>query len=198
MTLLPIHRKLFIFVLSLAAGSGAAGLWLGSHPGDIPTHTNVMQGAPVGYLTFAEMLAATDATLSVTVTSEPTKYVDFGADRRPDFAGDKGVPVELVSAIVIDVLRGDPHLKGTTISISQPSAISPTDIATSAERTSLRNRYVIVARKVTPNPGVGDGTAVWVPAGSGQGLFDVNSDGSISVRKVGVNGMAQVTDLKPH
>lgn len=94
---------------------------------------------------------------------------------------------------------------GRTISISQQSVLSYNDIESSIDRTTLGGRYVIVAKKVMPNPGVGDGTAVWVPTGSGQGLFDVNSDGSISVRKAGVfpeifgkNGTAQVTDLKPH
>ena len=198
---LPTHRKLFIFVLSLAASSAAAGLWLSSHPDDIPTHTNVTLAVPVGYLTFADMLADTDATLSVAVTSEPVKYVDFGADGRPDHDGDLGAPVELVFAVVIDVLRGDPALKGTTISISQQSAF----IGTSADRTTLGNRYVLVAKKVMPNSGVGDGTAAWVPASHGQGLFDINSDGSISVRKAGVfpeifgkDGTARVTDLQPH
>ncbi len=129
---------------------------------------------------------------------QATKYVSFGAEGRPDYDGQPGVPVELVSAVVIDVLRGDPALKGTTISISQQSAFS----GTSADRTSVGNRYVLVVRKVTSNPGVGDGGTVWVPAPNGQGLFDLNSDGSISVRKVGLfpeifgkDGTAQVIDL---
>lgn len=195
---LPIHRKLFIFVLSLVASSGAAGLWLISQS-DEPTGTRVILGTPVGYPTFADMLADTDATLMVRVISKPAKYDDFGADGQPDHGDDRGMPVELVSAVVTDVLRGDPALKGTIISISQQSTFT----GTSADRTSLGSRYVIVAIKATPNPGVGDDDTVWVPVPLGLGLFDVNPDGSISVRRAGVfpeifgkGGTAQVMDFK--
>lgn len=180
------NRKLFTFILSLVAGGAAVGLWLNSHPGDIPTSSRVTLGAPVGYLSFSDLLTATDATLQVTITSTSVKYFDFGKDGRPDYDGQQGVPVELVSAVVDDVLRGDPALKGASIFISQPSSFGSNHAETAIDRISRGGRYVIVASEVVSNPGVGTSPTGWVPAGSGQGVFDVNPDGSLSVRRAGV------------
>lgn len=199
---LTTHRKLFTFVFSLTIGAAATGLWLNSHPGDIPSSSTVILGAPVGYLSFHDLLAATNATLQVTVTSPPTMYIDFGADGRPDYDGQPGLPVELVSATVNEVLRGNPSLKGASIFVSQPSSLRPTRNGTAVDRIVFGSRYVIVASDVVPNPGVGTSPTVWVPAGSGQGIFDINSDGSLSVRKAGVwpeifgkNGSLRVMNL---
>lgn len=185
-SLLLTHRKSFTFALSLAVGGAAAGLWLNSHPGHIPTSSTMTLSAPVGYLSFSDLLAATDATLQVTVTSTPMEYLDFGKDGLPDYEGQPGLPTELISAVVNDVLRGDPALKGKSIFISQLSSFGSNHSEAAIDRISLGGRYVIVASEVVPNPGVGTSPSAWVPVGSGQGIFDVNSDGSFSVRKAGV------------
>lgn len=179
-------RKLFTFILSLVIGGTAAGLWLNAHPGDIPTRSTVTLSVPVGYLSYSDLLAATDATLQVTVTSSPLLYLDFGKDGLPDYKGQPGLPVELVSADVDDVLRGDPALKGKSIILRQPSSSRSNQSETAVDRMSRGGRFVIVASEVVPNPGVGTSPKVWIPVGSGQGIFDVNSDGSLSVRRSGV------------
>lgn len=195
-------RKLFTFILSLVIGGTAVGLWLNAHPGDIPTRSTVTLSVPVGYLSYSDLLAATDATLQVTVTSSPTQYLDFGKDGRPDYDGQPGLPVELVSAVVDDVLRGDPALKGKSIILRQPSSSRSNHAETAIDRISRGGRYVIVASEVVSNPGVGTSPTGWVPAGSGQGVFDVNPDGSLSVRRAGVwpeifgkDGSLRVTSL---
>lgn len=196
------NRKLFAFILSLVAGGAAAGLWLNSNTGDTPTSSRVTLGAPVGYLSFSDLLAATDATLQVTITSTSVKYFDFGKDGRPDYDGQQGVPVELVSAVVDDVLRGDPALKGASIFIRQPSSSGSHQVETAVEQVGRGRRYVIVASEVVSNPGVGTSPTGWVPVGLGQGVFDVSPDGSFSVRKAGVwpeifgkDGSLRVTSL---
>ncbi len=195
-------RKLFTFILSLVVVGAAAGLWLNAHPGDIPTRSTVVLSAPVGYSSYSDLLAATDATLKVTVTSSPLQYLDFGRDGLPDYEGQPGLPVELVSAVVDDVLRGDPALKGKSVVIRQPSTSRSNPAETAVDRMSRGGHYVVVASEVAPNPGVGTNANVWIPVGSGQGIFDVNSDGSLSVRRSGVwpeifgkDGSLRVTSL---
>lgn len=180
------NRKLFTFILSLIVGGTTAGLWLNAHPGDIPTRSTVILSTPVGYLTYSDLLTATDATLQVTVTSSPLQYLDFGKDGLPDYEGQPGLPVELVSAVVDDVLRGDSALKGKSIILRQPSFSGSNQAETAVDRISRGGHYVIVASEIVPNPGVGTSSNVWIPVGSGQGIFDVNSDGSLSVRRPGV------------
>lgn len=183
---LKTNRKLFTFILTLAVVGSAAGLWLNSQPSDVPINSTMILGAPVGYLTFGELLSATDATLQVTITSNPVKYLDFGEDGRPDYYGQPGVPVELVSAVVEDVLRGDQTLKGKSIFISQLSSFGSNNGEAAINRVDPGGRYVIIASENVGNPGVGTSPTAWVYVGSGQGIFDINSDGSLSVRRAGV------------
>ena len=185
-SILRTSRKVFIFSFSLVVGGIGAGLWLNMHPGDIPTQSTVTLGVPVGYLSYSDLLAATDATLQVTVTSSPLQYLDFGKDGLPDYVGQPGLPVELVSAVVDKVLRGDPALKGKSIILRQPPSSRSSQDETAADRMGRGGHFVVVASEVVPNPGVGTSARVWIPVGAGQGIFDVNPDGSLSIRRPGV------------
>ena len=173
------------FVIAAAVAAGGTALWYATR--DEPPRSG-SQLAPVGYRSFTELEGATDATLVVRVMTAPRRFVDFGADGQPDAPGDPGVPVELVDAEVTQVLRGDPALDGERITLSQPVPGSG-DAGTAqvaADRMQRGAAYLVVARLVTPNPGVGDGGDVWVPAGSGQGVYDVRPDGAVTPRAPGV------------
>ncbi|MEI9907650.1 MAG: hypothetical protein WDO06_06985 [Actinomycetota bacterium] len=114
------------------------------------------------------------------------EYLDFGKDGLPDYKGQPGLPVELVSAVVDDVLRGDRRLVGKSIVIRQPVISKSNEAETASDRVTRDKEYVIIASEVVPNPGVGTSPRAWIPVGSGQGIFDVNSDGTLSVRRPGV------------
>jgi hypothetical protein len=148
------------------------------------------EAAPAGYASLSDAEAATDATLLVRITSAPTAYVDFGADGKPDFPGQKGIPEELVTARVDKVLRGDPNLVGTEILLYQPAA---PDSAVSGELGSAADRYVrgrpylVLVSSMVANPGVGaPGSIIWTAPGWGFGSFAVDAAGGVSAQVAGV------------
>lgn len=188
-------RRLVLPTVTLAVATVGGVLVASALNDDRADDVRVIYGSPAGYTSIDELLRETDVTLAATVVSEPRDYVDFGADGKPDYDGQPGLPVQLVTVRVDDVIRGDRSLSGTLISVTQPSPIvQSTDVSLDTDRVTEGQRVVLVGRLDVANPGVGEkGESLVVLAGSGFGVFDVQDDGAITSRIDGALGATTFT-----
>ncbi len=159
----------------------------------------------VGYRTFGEMVNATDAVLKITALSVPKEYVDLGSDGEPDFQGDVGVPIQHIEVHVDKVIRGNNEMENQEITLSQLVFDNKDSVDFSNNQLLVGHKYIIFAKKNRSNPGVGGNLEVWTPVHSGQGIFEIGSDGKFGVRQIGIwpdlfggNGQFRLTekDLK--
>lgn len=187
-----LSRRLLLPGLTLVGAIAIGVLIATAFKNDSPTQTVFIDAAPVGYGSIEELLAETDVTVATTVVSEPRDFLDFGADGKPDYDGQPGLPIQLVTVRIDDVLRGDPSLKGTSISVTQPSPlVQSSDGSLDTDRISTGERVVLVGSMAKANPGVGEkGEILLIPAGTGFGIFDLRADGSMTARVDGVLGDA--------
>lgn len=178
------QSKLWI-VMAVAAVFGATiAIWW---PGRADTRL-VVDGAPVGYQDLSELLTATNTTVIATVVSEPRDYVDYGADGKPDFEGEAGWPIQLVTVNIDRVLRGDQSLAGSTISVSQPSPkLEVADGSRESDRIQTQQTVLIVGNVKAANPGVGETNEIILnPAPWGYGIYDMATDRTATTRVDGL------------
>jgi len=178
------RRMVGVAFATVIAVAAIVGVFLVTHRA--PT-VNI-EGAPVGYSSVAELLEANGLTLVVRPIGDPQSYVDYGADGKPDFEGQAGLPTELIVCTVTSVLRGDPGLLGQSVVVSQPSPdVRDAGGSRESDRLSTGNSYVIVASERRLNPGVGDGSGpVLVPAPWGYGVYDDLGNGLVAPRVSGL------------
>ena len=186
----PLSRRLLLPGLTLVGAIAVGVLIATAFDNDSSGNTVIIEGAPMGYGSIEELLKETDVTLAATAISAPRDFIDFGGDGKPDFDGDLGMPTQLVAVRIDEVLRGDPSLAGTVISVAQLSPlVQGSDVSLETDRISKGQQVVLVGRLDPANPGVGDtGETLLIPAGSGFGVFDLQADGSITARVDGVLG----------
>lgn len=170
--------KSLMIIVPVVTALVAGTVWFLLKPDDSGTQAMISL-SPVSYDSFAEAQQGTDATLRVTVISEPKRFTDFGIDGSPDHADDSGLPLELIDARVEEVLHGDEALLSQTITIAQ----LPEDIVDSHEAGQSMvsgQSYVILATRNVANPGVGVEGELWSPLLANQGVFAVDAQGMVS------------------
>lgn len=180
---LPIKSLVFILCTALAAGTTWILLTLRDDTGE----EILVHRSPVIYESFDDAAAQADAVMAITITSQAQRYEDFGGDGKPDYDRQPGLPVELLTARVDDVLQGDSSLTGETITFSQtpPEVVADNFVE---DYMVQGKQYVVIAFHGHTNPGVGgkSGVEAWNTPLAGQGVFTLSSDGLVFPSKVGV------------
>jgi hypothetical protein len=178
--------KVVLFVAVFLLSSGASNFWFGAN--SILTNGKRSQAefALVGFDSYQKMVDATDATLKVTILSEPIHYLDFGKDGEPDYPDQPGVPVIHTLARIDQVLRGDQTLENGIVTLSQLSFSDESSTEFKDNNLQKSKQYVVFVVKNVSNPGVGNSQVVWSPISSGQGIFTIDVIGNLSARRAGV------------
>lgn len=132
--------------------------------------------------TISDAVKASDGVLEIQIVSTPTTYEDFGEDSKPDFPGQEPELIEIVNARVISVISGNSNLQGKDILLSQTPTSQNQEDSDISSRMKNGTRVIVIGYLVTANKDVANGAQVWVPHASGQGVLDITSDVSISVR----------------
>ena len=154
-----------LFALSATVVAGVTWPW-----GDETDRSGYRtEAAPVIYRSFEDAQNQHDATLAVTVVSRDGTYVDDGGDGKPDFPGDPGLPMEYLTVLVDDVLKGDELLVGSELTVVQSERGTMSE-TTAEEHMVPGNAYVIIASEYESNPGTLEGKA-WATPLAGQGVF---------------------------
>lgn len=171
--------RILIFTIA-AASAFASYLFINSRDSGTP-HVISEYSIPI-YPTVIEAVNAADGVLEVQIISTPTTYEDFGDDSKPDFPGQRPQLIEIVKGRVIGVIGGDSNLQGKEILLSQTPAWQDQEGGDISSRMKMDSRVIVIGNLVTANKDVASGAQVWVPHAGGQGVLDINSDDSISVR----------------
>ena len=159
--------------------------WLNSNRAAPESSETVVHAALVIYACFDDAVKQHGTAVLITVVSDPVRYEDFGADGKPDYAGQPGLPTEHLTVRIDEVLRGDAGLVGSEITVSQ----LPKDSGTTLEQDGYLEKgsqYVIIASAHKPNPGVGTAAEVWSMPLAGQGIFKVDAAGQVTPFVAGV------------
>jgi hypothetical protein len=170
-------------ILMLAIASVAAiGSYLFINSDDSGTaHVITEYSIPI-FPTISEAIKASDGVMEIQIVSTPTTYEDFGEDSKPDFPGQEPELIEIVKARVISVISGNSNLQGKEILLSQTPASQNQEDSDISSRMKNGSRVIMIGHLVTANKDVVNGAQVWVPHAGGQGVLDISSDDSISVR----------------
>lgn len=178
--------KVVLFVAVFLLSSGATNFWFGTNSIFTDGSRNKSEFALVGFDSYQKMVNATDATLKVTILSEPKYYLDFGKDGKQDYPDQPGVPVIHTLVRIDQVLRGDKTLENDIVTLAQLDFSDESSTEFKDNNLQKSKQYVVFVVKNVSNPGVGDSEVVWSPISSGQGIFTIDVDGNLSARRAGI------------
>lgn len=139
-----------------------------------------------GFTSFEEMSKSVDVIIKVAINQRLGKVEDFGADGIPDYSGQEGLPIQLTSAEVTSVLKGDRDLEGESITLSQLFFHDQTSKEFSDNDLIPGKEYLIFANLRDLNPGLPFTGPVFSPIATGQGIFEFLQNGKVKARRGGI------------
>lgn len=178
--------KVVLFVAVFLLSSGASNFWFEANSKFTVGNRNKAEFALVGFDSYQKMVNATDATLKVTILSEPSHYLDFGKDGKRDYPDQPGLPVIHTLVRIDQVLRGDRTLENGIVTLAQLNFSDESSTEFKDNNLQKSKQYVVFVVKNVSNPGVGDSEVVWSPISSGQGIFTIDANGNLSARRAGI------------